>query len=96
MEYVVELVKALAWPVVVIWLGYIFRSELRQLFGRVSTLKYGDAVASFEQSLDLIQQLRQLRNKASHLPDFAITQLEAERYLDLAIKSARVIDSTTN
>lgn len=181
MEHFVELVKALAWPVVVIWLGYIFRAELRQLFTRVSTLKYGDVTANFEQilndaeksakeietprvedtqeeinqkdllfrmaeispraavveawtlieiaamqngisagstikrtnpriiidhlkstnkfsegSLELVQQLRQIRNKASHLPDFAITQSEAERYLDLAVKAAAIIESTNS
>lgn len=181
MDHLVELVKATAWPVAAIWLGYIFRFELRQLLGRVSTVKYGDVEASFGQNLDkaeknaqgivsphveeteedlgqkellfriaevspraavveawtliemaamkngiwsgatikrtnpkmilshleasgkfspdslkLIQQLKQIRNQASHLPDFAITQSEAERYLDLAIKSAAVIESTAS
>jgi hypothetical protein len=47
-------------------------------------------------SLELINQLRQIRNKASHLPDFAVTQSEAERYLDLAVQSAAVIGATVS
>lgn len=39
MEHFVEIVKALAWPIAVIWIGYIFRSEVRQLLGRVSSFK---------------------------------------------------------
>ncbi|MFT5593972.1 MAG: hypothetical protein ACI8SR_002359 [Oceanicoccus sp.] len=181
MEHFVEIVKALAWPVAAIWIGYIFRAEVRQLLGRVSTFKYKDVEASFEkslmeaeqsaknienpkveetdseltqkdqllriaevspraavveawtiietaamknglsmgsvvkhtspkmildhlkssgkfsdESLELINRLRQIRNKASHLPDFAVTQTEAERYLDLAIKSAAVIGASTS
>lgn len=177
MEHFVELVKALSWPAAIIWLGYIFRSEIRHLMGRVSAIKYGEMEANFEKSLseaersaegikatkineseltqveqllriaevspraavveawtlietaamkkglsmgtavkrtnpklildhlastgefsienlELINQLRQIRNRASHLPDFAVTQSEAERYLDLAVKSAAVINAT--
>jgi hypothetical protein len=181
MEHFVELVKALAWPVAVIWIAYIFRAEVRQLLGRVSSFKYKDVEASFEKSLikaeksaeniakphinesetdlsqkeqllrisdvspraaiveawtlietaamknglssgsaikrtnpkmildylassgkfspdslELINQLRQIRNKASHMPDFAVTQSEAERYLNLAVKSAAVIGATVS
>ncbi|MCP4325111.1 MAG: hypothetical protein GY787_25345 [Alteromonadales bacterium] len=181
MEHVVELIKALAWPSAVIWISYIFRSEVRQLLGRVSSFKYKDVEASFGKSLseaeksaesikkpkvkesdadlsqkeqllriadvspraavveawtlietaamkngltsgaalkrtnpkmildhlsasgkfspesiELINQLRQIRNKASHLPDFAVSQSEAERYLDLAVKSAAVIGATVS
>ena len=44
-----------------------------------------------ENSLPLIGRLRQLRNQAAHLPDFALNQEEAERYLELAVKSAEII-----
>lgn len=181
MEHFVEIVKALAWPIAAIWIGYIFRSEVRQLLGRVSSFKYKNVEASFEKilvqaeksanniekpklketdlelsqkeqllriaevspraaiveawtiietaamknglwtgaaikrtnpkmildhlessgkfshySLELINQLRQIRNRASHLPEFAVTQDDAERYLDLAVKSAAVIGSTAS
>ncbi|AXY01286.1 hypothetical protein D1115_08955 [Vibrio alfacsensis] len=51
MDSVVKLVEALAWPIVTIWLAYIFRAEVRSLFGRVSALKYKELEASFEQEL---------------------------------------------
>ena len=178
MEHFVEIIKAIAWPVSVIWLGYIFRSEVRQLLNRMSSFKYKDVEASFErelaeaennakhitttvapssgqdlsqkeqlfrisevspraavveawtlietaaikngltsgtaiqrtnpkmiveylinsgkfspESINLIEQLRRIRNQASHMPDFAIRQNEAERYLDLAVQSAGVINA---
>lgn len=182
MGYLVEIIKALAWPVSIIWLGYLFRSEVRMLLGRLTVLKHGETEISFSKnlekaeekafqindindvdfrgdtpedinqrdllykiaeispraaiveawtlietaavksnlvmgstfkrtsakliqdnlintgkfgkdSIELINELRQLRNKASHLPDFAISQSEAERYLDLAIKSAHAIEN---
>lgn len=45
------------------------------------------------ESLKLINELRQIRNNASHLPDFAVTQSDAERYLELAVKGAAVISA---
>lgn len=181
MEYFVEIIKALAWPVASIWLGYIFRSEFGQLLNRMSSFKYKDVEASFErklaeaednakriaisavpssiqdlsqkeqlfriseispraavveawtlietaaikngltygttiqrtnpkmiveylinsgkfstESINLIEQLRKIRNQASHLPDFAISQNEAERYLDLAVQSAGVINAANS
>ncbi|MDC8748701.1 DUF4145 domain-containing protein [Xanthomonas campestris] len=39
----------------------------------------------------LIEQLRKLRNQAAHLPDFSITQDEADRYLELAAKASELI-----
>lgn len=179
MEYFVEIIQAIAWPVSVIWLGYIFRSEVRQLLSRMSSLKYKDVEANFErdlaeaennaknivvstlpssgqelsqkeqlfriaevsprsavveawtlietaaikngltsgsaiqrtnpkmiveyltnsgkfspESISLIEKLRRIRNQASHMPDFAISQNEAERYLELAVQSAGVINAT--
>ena len=51
MEHFVNLVDAIAWPAAAIWLGYIFRGEIRKLLGRVSALKYKDLEASFEKEL---------------------------------------------
>ncbi|MEZ8286671.1 DUF4145 domain-containing protein [Vibrio sp. 10N.261.51.A1] len=181
MEHIVEIIKALAWPVAFVWLGYLFRNEVRSLMGRLTALKHGDTEISFNRGLEQVEQkaseivqpkepvhestpeelsqkeqlyrlaeispraaiveawtlietaavksdlttgtafkrtnpklildhlantghfspnsievinsLRQLRNRASHMPDFAITQEEAERYLDLAIKSAHTIEN---
>lgn len=178
MEHLVQLVKALAWPVAAVWLGYIFRGEIRKLLSRMSHFKYKDIEAKFdedltkaeaevaiaqaahepklppqetlskldqlrriaevspraaimeawvlvesaaaevglvagttiprtsprmimqylaksgslpESSLLLVDRLRQLRNQAAHLPDFALSQEEAERYLELAVKCAEII-----
>ena len=179
MEHFVNLVEAVAWPVSVVWVAYLFRGEITKLFGRVSSLKYKDMEANFEESLseaeakaaqvkvrdaiptpeaaseldqllriseispraavveawtliesaaiktglstgtviqrtnsklileylestgkfspeslELIKKLRQIRNRVSHMPDTSVSQEEAERYLDLATKSASIIEST--
>lgn len=179
MDHLVEIIKALAWPVAVIWMSFIFRAEVRSLLGRVSSFKYKGVEASFGKSLEkaesdarniespasqvedsenaqveqllrisevspraavveawtlietaamkhglvagatirrtnpkmilnylelsgkfspesirLINELRHIRNKATHLPDFAVSQSDAERYLELAVKGAAVISAT--
>lgn len=180
MIYFVEIVKAIVWPMTIIWLGLIFRKELRLLVDRISSVKYGKVEANFSkelekaevsaekltsiikteeiesnisqkeqlfrisevapqaaiveawtlieiaavkkgltsgstiqrinpkmivdylyqsgkfsrESLDLIEQLRRIRNLASHMPDFAITQSEAERYLELAARAVSVIEAS--
>lgn len=179
MDHLVEIIKALAWPVAVIWMSFIFRSEVRGLLSRVSSFKYKGVEASFakilekaesdakniespaknqdedsensqveqllrisevspraavveawtlietaamknglvvdsaikrtnpkmilshleasgkfsSESIHLLNELRIIRNKASHLPDFAVTQSDAERYLELAVKGAAVISA---
>lgn len=42
-------------------------------------------------SSELVGKLRELRNQAAHLPDFSITQKEADRYLELAAKTSELI-----
>ena len=177
MEHFVELVRIVSWPITTLWLGFLFRAELRQLLARVSHLKYKDAEATFGRELaqaefkaatieassdpqpalpveasqveqlrriadvspraaimeawilvetstfgsgavspafptssptpvirelmaagklpkdteQLLRQLRELRNKAAHLPDFVVAQDEAERYLELAVKVSKMI-----
>ena len=49
-----------------------------------------------EESVALMDKLRQLRNQAAHLPDFALSQDEAERYLELAVKISEIIRSASN
>ena len=42
-------------------------------------------------SAALSQQLRKLRNQATHLPDFSITQDEADRYLELVARASELL-----
>lgn len=46
-----------------------------------------------EESIALLGKLRQLRNQAAHLPEFVLSQDEAERYLELAVKISEIIGS---
>ena len=49
-----------------------------------------------EESRVLMDKLRQLRNQAAHLPDFVLSQDEAERYLELAVKISEILGSAGN
>ncbi|MEZ8073415.1 hypothetical protein ACED48_20310, partial [Vibrio sp. 5S239] len=62
MEHIVEIIKALAWPVAVVWLGYLFRNEVRGLMGRLTALKHGDTEISFNRALEKAEQ------QASEIP----------------------------
>lgn len=177
MELVVNLLVGVAWPVAVVWVAMLFKSDIRSLLQRISQLKYKDVEASFEEGLakaeakaatigpapdpvaqpelstrlaqlrriadvsprasileawvlveeaaaksgyvqgasmprvnpylfveelvrleklpdgsaSLLEQLRKLRNQAAHLPDFGLTQNEADRYLQLAARVSELI-----
>jgi len=175
---IVALVSAIAWPGAIVWVAYLFRSDIRALTTRVSHLKYKDIEATFEKelsdteakvkaityqqpaalpsselqskieqlqrianvspraaileswllienaagqsgfvqgaqvprinsllfvdwlmregklpndSVEILSALRELRNKAAHLPEFSISQEEAERYITLAVKISTLI-----
>jgi hypothetical protein len=51
MEIIAKIIDSLAWPVVVIWLGYLFRGEIRILFGRISQLTYKDLQLNLKKNL---------------------------------------------
>lgn len=55
MENIIKIIDALAWPAAIIWLGYLFRSEIRQLLGRVSRLTYKGLEAKFEKDLAKVE-----------------------------------------
>jgi len=42
-------------------------------------------------SIEIVSSLRKLRNKAAHLPDFSVSQEEAERYIKLAARISTLI-----
>jgi hypothetical protein len=55
LEAAVELVKALAWPITVLVLVGLFRSEFRSVVARLSRVKYRDVEATFERELEAIE-----------------------------------------
>jgi hypothetical protein len=44
-----------------------------------------------QNSIELVQAFRDLRNQAAHLPDFSISRDEADRYIRLAVKISTLI-----
>ena len=51
MQYVVQLVQALAWPVVVLIIAVVFRGEFRGLIARLTKMKYKEIEAEFKEGL---------------------------------------------
>lgn len=51
MDYIVRIVEAVAWPVAVLFIGFLFRRELRIVVSRMSHMKYGGFEAKFEKAL---------------------------------------------
>lgn len=61
MQLLVQLIIGIAWPVVVLWIAYLFKRELTALFGRVSRFKYKDVefemgLAKAEERATIIQR----------------------------------------
>ena len=55
LAFFAQLVDSLAWPVLVAWLAYGFRTPIARLLGRIKSLKYKELEAEFEQTLDEIE-----------------------------------------
>lgn len=51
-----KLLASVAWPTAAVLIAYFFREELRQLFGRLESLKYKDAEAKFNKQLKEAQE----------------------------------------
>ena len=62
MDILLEFVKALAWPVTVVLLGFLFRRELRGVIRRLSHVKYKEWEARFE------KDLREAEENAKRIP----------------------------
>ncbi len=67
MENLVALVSALAWPLTVLILVFLFRRELRHAAGRLSLLKYKEFQAEFG------RELAQVERKIEQLPSASST-----------------------
>jgi len=55
MDYVVQIIDSIAWPIIVVWLGYLFRSEIKSLVSRINRLKYRDFEAHFDAELQRLE-----------------------------------------
>jgi hypothetical protein len=70
MQLLVQLVTGLAWPIVVVWVAYLFKHELTALIARISRFKYKDfefeiGLAKAEEQVTIIQRTNQI----PQLPD---------------------------
>ena len=78
MEIVVALLDAIAWPITILILALLFRSELRAGLKRLSYIKYRDTELKFE------ADLKKLEKKALLLPeanqDKVLNSIESSEY----------------
>lgn len=51
MEFIVEILKALAWPIVTLTIMFKFRSEFFQLFSRLKKFKHRDTELEFDKGI---------------------------------------------
>jgi len=87
MDIVIQLVDALAWPVTVLLLARLFRSELRGVLTRLSRLKYKGVEATFERELEAIEAEVEAIPGRRALPPSA--DVDDDRVLRLAAISPR-------
>jgi hypothetical protein len=83
--FIVELVKAIAWPAVVVGLAVLFRKPVLSAARYIRRIKYGDTVVDFE------VQVAKVQHKASLVfPEPAVPSERSVKYLsDLADLSPR-------
>ncbi len=88
MTFVVELTKALAWPVAVVTVVILFRKPLYGLIPGLRKLKYKDLELEFSKG---VEELRQESQKALPTPEKVAPLIEEERsrYVRLAEISPR-------
>ncbi|WP_005031381.1 hypothetical protein [Holophaga foetida] len=55
-QTIVDFVKAIVWPVVAIWLAYMFRSEIRTLLDRLTKIKHGDTEFNFMKEMVAVEK----------------------------------------
>jgi hypothetical protein len=58
MDTIVGLIDALAWPVAAVCIANLFKAEFRFLLMRITSLKYKDAEAKFEQGVEELAKER--------------------------------------
>lgn len=65
LQFVAELAQALAWPLTVLVLGFLFRAEIRLLLGRMKKGKVGAAELEFEVAVRSLESESKARAPAA-------------------------------
>ena len=89
-QSIVDLIKGLAWPIVVVWLCYFFRSEIIKLLGRINRFKHGDTEVDFGTELakaEVEANKAQSRNPVQD--ESADTRTKEDQLLRIATMSPR-------
>lgn len=89
MDVLLEFVNTLAWPITVIILALLFRSELRGVFRRLSHLKYRDLEAKFEKGLREVEENARGILATTDMPQIRPQPHEYDRIIGLVEISPR-------
>tara|TARA_Y100000034_G_scaffold131201_2_gene191438 strand:- start:76 stop:681 length:606 start_codon:yes stop_codon:yes gene_type:complete len=90
MDYVIRIIEQVAWPIAIIWLGYMFRSEVRVLISRVSEFKYKDVQAKFDRELVGAEiQASSLPSSTTSNAVRGLEQLPYSKFIEIAEVSSR-------
>lgn len=70
MKEILEFISSLIWPGIVIWVIWMFRTDLKELFGRIGSIKHGDTEVLFQEATieplepsDLAKQAMDIRDE---------------------------------
>jgi hypothetical protein len=55
MENFVKLLTGIAWPLAIVWVALLFKTQLRHLIDRISQVKYGGVEANFHATLKVAE-----------------------------------------
>lgn len=87
--FIVELVKAVAWPASMLLIFWIMKDNIRKLFSSIRKLKHGDTEFAFEETLsEAKSEAEQAGLPASQIPEDADLLSLAESHPNLAIIEA--------
>ena len=83
MDNFVKLIDALAWPIAVLILAFGFRTELRNIFRRMSKFKYKELEAIFDNELSQVENRSKLYIEPEEKPLSETPEEEKNEYVQL-------------
>jgi hypothetical protein len=94
METLIQIIDSLGWPITILIIALIFKSELSKLLLKLSTLKYKDFEAKFGHQLEVVEkkvkELPKPKFKKAPPPEIEEKSKEEETDFDRLIRIAEI------
>ncbi len=82
-ELFVKLIDTVIWPLIMLWISYLFKSEIKQVFTRIESVKYKEIEARFKDILVVAE------NALENNPNF---ELLNDKDLEKYYKITRMVE----